>query len=99
MAAKRAHLWISGRVQGVNFRYYTAQEAQARGLKGWVRNLWDGRVEAVFEGEEQAVGSMIEWCRKGPPAARVDDIEVSWENPSGEFDRFNIRMTASGRRR
>ncbi|HHH81954.1 MAG TPA: acylphosphatase [Chloroflexi bacterium] len=97
MAAKRAHLWISGRVQGVNFRYYTSQEAQARGLKGWVRNLWDGRVEAVFEGEEQAVDSMIEWCRKGPPAARVEDIQVSWENPTGEFDRFGIRMTASSR--
>ncbi len=97
MAAKRAHLWISGRVQGVNFRYYTSQEAQTRGLKGWVRNLWDGRVEAVFEGEEQAVDSMIEWCRKGPPAARVEDIQVSWENPTGEFDRFGIRMTASSR--
>jgi len=96
MAEKRAHLLISGRVQGVNFRYYTAREANACGVRGWVRNLWDGRVEAVFEGEEQAVQHMVDWCRHGPPAARVDHVEVAWEDPTGEFSRFRVRMTASG---
>ena len=59
---KRAHLYISGRVQGVNFRYYTDQQAQIHGVRGWVRNLLDGRVEAVFEGDGTSVEKMIKWC-------------------------------------
>lgn len=88
---KRAHLFISGRVQGVNFRYYTRQEAFSLGVKGWVRNLIDRRVEAVFEGDEHLVQRMINWCHQGPSAARVDHVEVSWEEPTGEFSDFRIR--------
>lgn len=86
----RAHVFISGRVQGVNFRWYTQRQAQELGLAGWVRNLWDGRVEAIFEGKEKAVGRAVDWCRVGPPSARVDDVEVNYEEPTGEFSRFRI---------
>ena len=96
MTILRAHLSIHGRVQGVNFRYYTCQRALSLGLTGWVRNLWDGRVEAVFEGEEAFVREMVEWCQTGPPAARVDSVEVTWGSPSGEFDDFEVRMTGRG---
>jgi acylphosphatase len=75
-------LFISGRVQGVNFRYYTQRKAQQWRLTGWVRNLWDGRVEAVFEGSEEAVHKAVSWCHVGPPLAEVD---------SGEFTAFRIR--------
>ena len=80
----RAHVWISGRVQGVFFRASTVDEAVAMGIDGWVRNSSDGRVEAVLEGERSAVEAMIAWCRKGPPAARVSSVEVVWEEPKGE---------------
>lgn len=80
----RAHVWISGRVQGVFFRAYTVDEAEARGVAGWVRNTPDGRVEAAFEGKRSAVEAMIAWCREGPPAARVSSVEVAWEEPKGE---------------
>jgi acylphosphatase len=96
MAAMRAHLWITGRVQGVNFRYYTRAEALRRNITGWVRNLWDGRVEAVFEGEEEAVRTMVEWCHVGPPAAHVVDVEIAWEPPSDGFAEFDIRATGRG---
>jgi len=86
----RAHVYVSGRVQGVFFRWYTREEALRLGVKGWVRNLPDGRVEAVFEGEKEAVEQMIEFCRRGPPAARVEKVEVSWETPTGEFSTFKI---------
>jgi acylphosphatase len=87
----RAHVVVSGRVQGVCFRYATEDEARRRGVAGWVRNLPDGRVEAVFEGEEDAVEGMIAFCRTGPPAARVDGIEVRREAPSGAAEGFSIR--------
>ncbi len=90
---KRAHLYISGRVQGVNFRYYTRQQALTLGVTGWVRNLMDRRVEAVFEGEEVLVQRMIDWCYKGPPSARVDQVVTYWEEPTGEFMGFEIRST------
>lgn len=80
---KRAHVWISGAVQGVNFRYYTAERARRRGVSGWIRNLPDGRVEAVFEGDEESVRSLIDWCRTGPRLAEVADVEVAWEEPEG----------------
>ena len=86
----RAHVVISGRVQGVCFRAYTFDEATAAGIAGWVRNTSDGRVEAVFEGEQSAVEAMIAWCRKGPPAARVNGVEVIWGEPQGEQG-FGIR--------
>ncbi len=90
----RAHVWITGRVHGVAFRAYTVDEAEARGVVGWVRNTLDGRVEAVFEGERVAVEAMIAWCRKGPPAARVSSVEVIWEEPKGERD-FGVRYSTS----
>lgn len=86
----RAHVWISGRVQGVFFRACTVDEAVARGVDGWVRNTSDGRVEAAFEGERSAVEAMIAWCRTGPPAARVSTVEVTWEEPKGELG-FQVR--------
>lgn len=89
----RAHVWISGRVQGVCFRACTSDEAVARGVDGWVRNTFDGRVEAVFEGAKTAVEAMIVWCRKGPPAARVSAVAVTWEKPQGERG-FQVRPSA-----
>ncbi len=87
----RAHVFVSGRVQGVFFRSETRHEARLRGVTGWVRNLPDGRVEAVFEGEEEAVKELIEFCRRGPPGARVVKVDVKWENYTGEFRSFEIR--------
>ena len=73
---RRVHLWISGRVQGVFFRWTMQHEAQAQGLTGWVRNARDGRVEAEVQGPPAAVDRLIQTCRSGPPAARVTDVEV-----------------------
>jgi acylphosphatase len=80
----RAHVWISGRVQGVFFRAYAQDEAAARRIAGWIRNAPDGRVEAVFEGARDAVEAMIQWSHRGSPAARVTGVEVAWEPPRGE---------------
>lgn len=91
MAEKRAHVFVSGRVQGVSFRYYTTQEAQRKGVAGWVRNLMDGRVEAIFQGDEQAVEHMVDWCHQGSPAARVHDVDVSWEVPVDDLSGFRVR--------
>lgn len=82
---------MSGRVQGVFFRATTREEAQKRGVTGWVKNLRDGRVEAVFEGEEEKVKEMIDFCHGGSRAASVEDVEVSWEEYEGEFSDFGIR--------
>jgi acylphosphatase len=87
----RAHVFVSGRVQGVFFRHETRREARMRGVKGWVRNLPDGRVEAVFEGEEEAVKELIEFCKRGPPGAKVSGVEIRWENYTGEFKDFEIK--------
>ena len=86
----KAHVFISGRVQGVFFRVETKYEADKRKIKGWVRNLPDGRVEAVFEGEKDSVDELIEFCRKGPLGARVENIKVIWEDYSEEFEDFKI---------
>jgi acylphosphatase len=88
---KRVHVFISGKVQGVWFRSYTEAEAKKLGVKGWVRNLPDGRVEAVFEGEDEAVDKMVAWCYKGSPYAKVEDVEVIEEPYKGEFTDFRIR--------
>ncbi len=88
---KRVHVFVSGRVQGVFFRAYTQKEAYKLGLKGWVRNLPDGRVEAVFEGEDSAVEEIIKWCHKGSPGAIVTKVEVIEEPYKGEFSTFEIR--------
>ena len=86
----RAHVFVSGTVQGVYYRANTRDTAREKGVDGWVTNLADGRVEAVFEGPEDAVESMIEWCHEGSPAADVTDVEVEYEEPQGE-DGFEIR--------
>ncbi len=87
----RAHMVISGRVQGVAFRIATVEEAQRLGgLEGWVRNLRDGRVEALAEGERSRVEALVAWCRHGPPPARVMDVQVSWEPAQGGLGPFDI---------
>ncbi len=92
MAEKaRLHVLIDGRVQGVFFRAYTRDEARARGLSGWVRNLPDGRVEALFEGEKPALTSMLAWCRQGPRYAYVDSVTEDWQPFRGDLEGFHIR--------
>ena len=86
----RAHVYVSGRVQGVFFRSETQDEALRHGLTGWVQNLPDGRVEAVFEGEKENVERLVEFCRRGPPGARVTKVDVTWEDYTGEFRSFSI---------
>ena len=81
---KRARVVVHGHVQGVFFRAETRDRARSLGLGGWVRNAHDGSVEAVFEGEDERVESMVDWCRRGPSGARVDDVEVAWGEPEGE---------------
>lgn len=88
---KRLHLWVSGRVQGVFYRANTEEVARRLGLTGWVRNLPDGRVEIVAEGEEDGLQKLIAWCRQGPPAARVSSVEVEEEAYTGEFVQFFAR--------
>jgi len=91
MRYARVHIYISGRVQGVFFRSNMRRRALQLGLKGWVRNLPDGRVEAVVEGEEDKIRSLIEWCKVGPPWAVVTSVDVKWEPYRGEFETFRIR--------
>ena len=80
----RARAIISGRVQGVFYRASCRDEAAAFGLAGWVRNNPDGSVEAEFEGPEADVHAILEWCRRGPPSARVDNVVVTWDAPKGD---------------
>jgi acylphosphatase len=87
----RAHVFVSGRVQGVFFRSETRYEAKRRKVDGWVRNTSDGRVEAVFEGEKEDVKKVIDFCRRGPLGARVMKIDVRWEDYIGEFKDFKVR--------
>lgn len=86
----RAHVIVSGRVQGVFFRAETKRAAERFGVGGWVRNRADGTVEATLEGPRQAVDDTIAWCHHGPPMARVTDVKVSWEEHSGESKEFSI---------
>lgn len=88
----RAHLIIEGFVQGVFFRAFTRDVAVSLGLKGWVRNLPDGTVEAVFEGTREKVQGAIRQCSEGPPASKVSNIDIAWEDYKGEFKSFDIRF-------
>jgi len=88
---KRFHVFISGRVQGVFFRIFTQKKAESLGLCGWVRNLPDGRVEAVFEGEPEKIKQMLSWCDQGSPASQVDKVERQEEEPEG-LKRFEIEI-------
>ncbi|MCC5997482.1 MAG: acylphosphatase [Thermofilum sp.] len=87
----RAHIIVSGLVQGVFYRATMQEVARSLGVTGWVRNLPDGRVEAVAEGDEEAVKKLIEWAWRGPRLARVENVEVKWEDYRGEFRDFYIR--------
>lgn len=92
-ARARAHVTIAGHVQGVYFRDATRQEARRAGVTGWVRNLPHGQVEALFEGDQEAVRALIAWCHIGPPDAHVDWVSVTWDDPTGQYDRFTIAPT------
>lgn len=87
----RAQVIIYGLVQGVNFRARTRSQAALLGVGGWVGNLPDGTVQALFEGEKKKVEEMLAWCRQGPPGARVMKVEVIWEPYRGEYKHFDIR--------
>ena len=87
----RVHLTIRGRVQGVYYRASMLQEAQHLGLKGWVRNCPDGSVEAVAEGTREKLEKLISWCWKGPPGARVTDIDPCWGPPQSNEREFSIK--------
>jgi len=86
----RAHVFVSGKVQGVYFRANTRDTAREHEVDGWVRNLDDGRVEAVFEGPEAAVEALVDFCHEGSAAARVEDVDVTVEEPQGAPD-FHVR--------
>jgi acylphosphatase len=90
----RAHVFVSGRVQGVFFRSETRLQARKLEVTGWVRNLADGRVEAVFEGDETNVKQLVDFCRRGPPGARVTNVNVVWETYVGEFDSFEAENSS-----
>jgi acylphosphatase len=89
--SKRMHIYISGIVQGVFFRANTQEIAKSLGLIGWVRNLPDGRVEIIAEGIKERLENLISWCQKGPPGARVDDVDAKWEDATGEFENFDVK--------
>jgi len=95
MANARAHVLVRGLVQGVFFRQKTKQLAGSRGIKGWVRNLDDGGVEAVFEGEDAEVAAMVDFCRKGPTGAVVTGVDVASEEFTGEFQDFKVTYSRS----
>ena len=88
---RRVNVIVSGVVQGVNFRRYTQLTARQLGVNGWIRNLPDGRVEGCFEGEAESVGSLLDWCNSGPPAGRVDNLEIREEHFAAEFSDFSIK--------
>jgi acylphosphatase len=88
---ERAHVYVSGGVQGVFFRDSARERAEQLGLAGWVRNLPDGRVEAVFEGPREKVREMVRWCEEGPPHATVKDVDAEFEAPAGDLRGFEVR--------
>lgn len=88
---KRIHAFISGRVQGVGFRATTRRTARKLGVKGWVRNLPDGRVETVAEGDQELIEKFLKFLYKGSAMARVEDVEVEEKEPKNEFEAFRIR--------
>ena len=87
----RVHLFISGRVQGVFFRWTVKQKARKIRIRGWVKNLPDGQVEAILESEKEKAEELIEWIKKGVHLAKVDDIKIKWEDYQNEFDNFEVR--------
>lgn len=90
MAPLRVHVWIHGEVQGVYFRASTQRQARAAGVTGWVRNCYDGSVEAVFEGDTTAVHELVRWCHHGPASAVVTDVDMTIEPYTGTCHGFNV---------
>lgn len=90
MTKQRIHVFITGRVQGVFFRQALKAKAKQNNVAGWVRNLKDGRVEAVFEGDTEGVSSLVEWCHGGPANAIVEDVEIRNEKHNNEFSKFDV---------
>jgi acylphosphatase len=90
MEKVRARVIVEGRVQGVFFRHYTQEMAFRLGVKGWVKNRRDGRVEAVVEGDQERVDQIVQWCHRGPSEAEVTKVHLNWEIYTGEFDDFSI---------
>ena len=88
----KKHIFITGRVQGVGFRHFTRKNAEALGVTGWVKNLPDGRVEAVFQGDEEQIEELVERCKKGPVASYVQSIEVSKESDDEDFEDFSVEF-------
>lgn len=86
----RLRVIVHGRVQGVNFRYYTRQQARQLGVTGYVRNLWDGTVEVVAEGMSQSLTRLLSWLHKGPRMAFVEKVDMEWLPPTGEFRHFEV---------
>jgi len=93
---ERAHIYITGRVQGVGFRYSTYHVARQFGLAGWVRNVEDGRVEAVFLGNRETIQRMLAWCRHGPPGSFVENLDVTWDETADGPVEFRIEPTVDG---
>ena len=91
MTQKRFEARVSGRVQGVGFRYYAERQARRLGLTGWVRNLPDGAVELIAEGDESALQQMLDWCHEGPPSAAVGGVQVQWSPALGDLTDFSTR--------
>lgn len=89
----RAHVFVNGLVQGVSFRYWLKEEARRQLVGGWTRNLPDGRLEAIFRGEENNVEKIVALCHTGPKGAIIQNVKVSWENPTEEFTEFQIKYS------
>ena len=90
-AGKRVHVIVHGSVQGVFFRVETQRAAQAADVRGWVRNRPDGTVEALLEGDSNAVATVLDWCRRGPRTGRVSHLDVNWEDYVGDLANFKIK--------
>jgi len=91
MNTARLEAIVYGIVQGVNFRYYTRQQAALLGLVGWVRNRWDGTVEVVAEGEREKLEQLLRWLHRGPRSAVVEKVDARWTEPTGTLTRFEVR--------
>ncbi len=91
MRDAQAHIVVQGRVQGVNYRGNLLREAEQRAVRGWVQNRWDGSVEAILQGSEEAVNAVLAWARVGSRSAVVESVEITWSEPEGYLTSFEIR--------
>lgn len=87
---QRAHVLVSGQVQGVFFRDSTRQKAEELGLSGWVKNVPEGQVEALFEGSSESIREMVDWCKEGPQRASVENVDVDFESAGGDLESFEV---------